>query len=61
MADVIQKCISGNDIHEGSALSHVDMLGNKEVLRRDREKTISIQAIEDKLTNRFDEADPVLG
>lgn len=55
MADIIQKCISENNVREGSATAGVSQAGNKQVLRRTNEKTISIQRIEDKLTNRLDE------
>ena len=55
MADIIQKCISGNDVREGSVTAGVSQAGHKQVLRRVNEKTISIQRIEDKLTNRLDD------
>jgi hypothetical protein len=55
MADVIQKCISANNIHEATTLCYVSKGGHKQVLRADKEKTISIQRIEDKLTTKFDD------
>ena len=55
MADVVQKCISGNATHEGSAVVAVTANGTKQVLRKDKEKTISVQRIEDKLTTRLDD------
>ena len=53
--DVITKCIASNEVYNGSVLAGVDQQGNKEVLRREREQIISIQALENKLTNRFDD------
>lgn len=55
MADVITKCIAANSIREASVVCYVTKGGHKQVLRPDFEKQVSTQAIEDRLTHKFDE------
>jgi hypothetical protein len=57
MADVVQKIISGNDIQQGSAVSHVTKTGNVHSLLPDITNAISITDTEAKWTNRFDDID----
>jgi hypothetical protein len=55
MADVIQKAISANAVRQNGCVCYVTANGTKQVLRRDKEKAISIQDNENKLTNKFDD------
>jgi len=57
MADVVQKIISGNDIQQGSAISHVTQTGNIHNLLPDITNAISISDAETKWTSRFDDTE----
>lgn len=53
MADVIQKVIDNNDINNGRCLIYVTQNGIY-TTHDVEEKTVSLNDIEDKYTNRFD-------
>lgn len=55
MADVVQKVITGNNIVQGSAVVGVDKTGHIESLAPTITSAISITAVENKYTNRFDD------
>ena len=57
MADVVQKVISGNDIQQGSAVSHVTQTGNIHNLLPDITNAISVSDAETKWTSRFDDTE----
>ena len=57
MADVVQKIISGNDIQQGSAVSHVTQTGNIHSLLPNVTNAISISEAEAKWTGRFDDTE----
>ena len=57
MADVVQKVISGNDIQQGSAVSHVTQTGNIHNVVPNVTNAISISEAETKWTSRFDDTE----
>jgi len=57
MADVVQKVISGNDIQQGSAVSHVTQTGNIHNLLPNITNAISISDAETQWTSRFDDTE----
>ena len=54
MSDVITKIIDGNDQYEGRAVVYVDKFGNMKTRDRGINLTGNIQAVRDRLDNRFD-------
>jgi hypothetical protein len=57
MADVVQKIISGNDIQQGSAISHVTQTGNIHNVVPNVTNAINISDAETKWTSRFDDTE----
>ena len=57
MADVVQKIISGNDIQQGVAVSHVTQTGNIHNVVPNVTNAISISEAETKWTSRFDDTE----
>lgn len=53
--DVAQKIKSANAQYEGSAVVHVDKLGNIRAIAPTINKTATPEALESKYTNRFDD------
>ena len=57
MADVVQKVISGNDIQQGSAVSHDTQTGNIHNVVPNVTNAISISDTETQWTGRFDDTE----
>lgn len=61
MSDIIYKIISGNEFHEGCAISSVSQIGTITVKHDDVIPDSYYSGVIDRLTDRFDDAPIVSG